>query len=77
MNRDEIKSLLEKLAGQPAPLDGAPIDLAIFENPDSRLGYSQLNELLLLFGFDRVTHAFFRFLLDGKTEYEPGQSFEI
>ena len=76
MNREEIQNLLVKLAGQPAPLDGAPSGLLIFEGPDSDLGYSQLNELLLLFGFDRVTHAFFRFLLDGETEYKPGQAFD-
>jgi len=38
----------------------------------SGLGYSQLNELLLLLGFDRVTHAFFQFLRDGAVEYVDG-----
>ena len=36
------------------------------------LGYSQLNELLLLLGFDRVTRTFFQFLKDGTTEYQDG-----
>lgn len=75
MNRDETRILLERLAGQSAPLDGAPDDLTVLEEPESDLGYSQLNELLLLFGSDRITRAFFRFLLDGKTDYEPGQAF--
>ena len=37
---------------------------------------SQLNELLLLLGFDRVTHQFFQFLVDGTTEYREGASFK-
>lgn len=76
MNREEIKTLLEKLTGQTAPLDGAPRDLVILETPGAELGYSQLNELLLLFGFDRINHSFFRYLLDGETEYEIGQAFD-
>lgn len=76
MNREQIKTLLEKLAGQRAPLDGAPSDLEILEAPGADLGYSQLNELLLLFGFDRITHSFFRYLLDGETEYQSGQAFD-
>jgi hypothetical protein len=31
----------------------------------SGLGYSQLNELLLLLGFDRASHSFFQFLVVG------------
>ena len=38
----------------------------------SGLGYSQLNRLLLLLGFDRVTHAFFQFLIDGTTDCTDG-----
>ena len=75
MNQDETRILLERLAGQSAPLNGPPDDLTVLEESESDLGYSQLNELLLLFGFDRITHAFFRFLLDGETDYEPGQAF--
>ncbi|MEE8451657.1 MAG: hypothetical protein V3R99_07065, partial [Thermoguttaceae bacterium] len=52
-----------------------PDDLTVLEEPESDLGYSQLNELLLLFGFDRITSAFFRFLLDGETDYERGLAF--
>jgi hypothetical protein len=76
MNRDQIKSLLEKLAGQEAPLDCAPPDIEILGGDYAALGYSQLNELLLLFGFDRITHSFFQYLLDGTTEYQPGKAFE-
>ena len=75
MNREETKALLEKLTGQKAPFDDAPNDLVVLDGDSSNLGYSQLNELLLLFGFDRVSHAFFRYLLDGETDYEVGQAF--
>lgn len=75
MNRNEIKALLEKLAGQTAPLDNAPENLAVLGEAEAELGYSQLNELLLLFGFDRINHAFFRYLLDGEIDYEFGQAF--
>lgn len=40
------------------------------------LGISQLNELLLLLGFDRVTRAFFQFLIDGSTEYKAGSAIQ-
>lgn len=75
MNQDEIRILLEDLTGQAAPITNPLGSLNILDSTSPELGCSQLNELLLLFGFDRITHAFFRFLLDGKTEYEHGQAF--
>ena len=74
---DTIKPLLEKLTGQSAPFDGASEDVAkhaLAHLGKDGLGYSQLNELLLAHGFDRVTHAFFKFLIDGTTEYEQGDA---
>lgn len=68
MNRDETRELLQLLAGQPAPFNHAPEDLRIFATEDEVLGYSQLNELLLLFGFDRITYAFFCYLADQATD---------
>lgn len=76
MNKQEVRALLEILAGQSAPIDSAPQDLDVLGSTGSKLGYSQLNELLLLFGFDRVTHAFFQFLVDGQIEYGAGQAFD-
>jgi len=76
MNREEVKTLLEKLSGQSAPLDCASVGFSVLEDTGAELGYSQLNELLLLFGFDRITHSFFRYLLDGETEYRAGQAFD-
>jgi hypothetical protein len=77
LKKSRIQDLLERLAGQPAPFEReVPKEaLRVFERGRGRLGYSQLNELLLLFGFDRITHAFFKFLLDGSTEYKPGDAF--
>lgn len=65
---ERLAELLAALTGQRAPL--APSAIPAF--PASGLGLSQLNELLLLFGYDRVTHAFFQFLVDGTLEYKPG-----
>lgn len=68
---------LEDLTGQKAPLESrAPEDaLKLLEEEGGGLGYSQLNELLLLLGYDRVTLDFFRYLVDGEVDYEPGLAF--
>jgi len=65
-----IARLLEALTGQRAPLPEGRDGISSF--PKSGLGYSQLNELLLLFGYDRVTRTFFQFLADGTLDYKPG-----
>src|SRR5579872_5903980 len=65
-----IGQLLEALTGQAAPRPEALSQITAF--PPSGLGYSQLNEMLLLLGYDRVTHAFFQFLVDGTLDYKPG-----
>lgn len=70
---EEVREILETLTGQKAPLL-TPVPEAVvglFSN-GTGLGYSQLNELLILLGFDRVTHSFFQFLVDGKVMYAPG-----
>jgi hypothetical protein len=70
--------VLENLVGQRAISgDGVPSSAArVFRRDASGLGYSQLNELLLLLGFDRVTRPFFQFLIDGKINYREGGSFK-
>lgn len=73
MNAGEVQALLEALTGQAAPLRFSG-ELHLFEGPHAGLGYSQLNELLLLFGFDRVGQAFFQFLLDGTVDYLAGNA---
>jgi hypothetical protein len=66
--QQNLGELLEALTGQRPPFCEAA-DAVIF--PSAGLGYSQLNELLLLVGYDRVSHAFFQFLVDGTLDYEP------
>src|SRR5689334_9472556 len=68
----ELFNLLEALTGQCPPIPHAAPIIAGF--PSSGLGYSQLNELLLMLGYDRVTHAFFQFLVDDTLDYRPGSS---
>lgn len=70
---DEYKKVIEDLTGQPIPLPSSTPRLAaeVLSSRLSRgLGYSQFNELLLYLGYDRVSHAFFQFLVDGTTEYK-------
>ena len=54
----DLRRLLEALTGQEAQLDVELPALAVqVLVSSSGLGYSQLNELLLLLGFDRVSYA--------------------
>lgn len=68
-----LHQLIEKLVGERAPLGSVLPDTSIrlLSPGESGLGYSQLNELLLLLGFDRVTHSFFQYLVDGTVEHAP------
>jgi len=70
----DIGQVLEALTGQRPPRPEA-LD-AIRSFPGNGLGYSQLNELLLLLGYDRITHAFFQFLVDGTLDYMPGSGLQ-
>lgn len=76
---EALQKSLEDLVGQDcilqSVLDGRTLPTSaadVLASGSSGLGYSQLNELLLLLGFDRVTHAFFQFLIDGTTQYQDG-----
>ncbi|MFL6196522.1 MAG: hypothetical protein ACJ75H_20240 [Thermoanaerobaculia bacterium] len=67
--------LLEDLTGEIAPLGdttGHKKAVLLLDSGQGALGYSQFNELLLMMGYDRVSHAFFQYLVDGGTAYEPG-----
>jgi hypothetical protein len=72
-----LLDILEDLTGQNPPLKSiAPEDaLELLEGKGRGLGYSQLNELLLLLGYDRVTLDFFQYLVNDQIEYEPGAAF--
>ena len=69
----ELSKLLEELTGHRAPLNSTGPEEAIAILADGRgaIGYSQFNELLLLMGYDRISHAFFQYLADGSTAYSP------
>ena len=69
--QERLRQLLEALTGQRPPHAQEFYDVAP-HFPAGGLGYSQLNELLLLLGYDRVTQTFFQFLVDGTLQYQPG-----
>jgi hypothetical protein len=70
---DKICAILNDLTGEPPRFPkklGANVQKLL---EGSGIGYSQFNELLLLLGYDRVSASFFRFLVDGHTDYEGGE----
>lgn len=71
MSREALVESLRDLTGQEPPLP-LPRDIQVFAPAGSVLGYSQLNELLLLSGYDRVDDSFFQYLATGQTTYESG-----
>ena len=63
--KPEFVKWIERFCGQKVePADYA--DVARVEFPKKGLGRSQLNELLLSFGLDRVDEAFFRYVFEKK-----------
>jgi hypothetical protein len=73
----DLNKMIKDLTGQDIPLKReipkSAVDL--LSSKSSRgLGYSQFNELLLYLGYDRVSHAFFQFLVDRTTEYKSRAS---
>lgn len=62
-----FKSLIAELSGQEPPFSCAQIEF-----PHSGLGRSQLNEVLLSYGLDRVSEPFFAYLSSHKSIYESG-----
>jgi hypothetical protein len=74
---DEILHLIQELTGQDCPLPERSVPKTVADLLNDRgagLGHSQFNELMLSLGYDRVTHAFFQYLVDEKTEYRSGSS---
>lgn len=64
---DTLSRILVDLTGQAIPLEREWERAAMRLLGKSGLGYSQLNELLLLLGYDRVSPRFFQFLIDEGT----------
>jgi hypothetical protein len=73
---DDLKDLLEKLVGESCvrQCDLPEAAMHALRTAGGGLGHSQLNELLLLLGFDRISRPFFQFLVDGEVEYNIGAS---
>jgi hypothetical protein len=75
--KQTLKTLIEDLTGQPVPLPREIPDFAVdlLTRANTKgLGYSQFNELLLQLGYDRVSHSFFQYLVNQKTDYRIGAS---
>lgn len=73
---DTLRAVLADLTGEQAPLDQDMEEATQKLMARSGLGYSQLNELLLLLGYDRLSQVFFQFLVDGSAKYCPGAAFK-
>jgi len=65
---EQVSTILARLTGQEAPTPAKDELQAQALLEGSGLGYSQLNELLLASGYDRVSPGFFRYLLAGGRE---------
>jgi hypothetical protein len=67
--QNDFKNHIEKLTGQPIPLNENIQLVDDLTHDGLKLGYSQFNELLLLLGYDRISSSFFQFLADGTVDY--------
>lgn len=73
----DLKRFLHDLTGEPLPFPEKLDMLGLKLGPgDAALGGSQLNELLLLAGLDRVSPAFFSYLLHGDPSVDSHNGFE-
>jgi hypothetical protein len=73
---DNIQNILQDLTGQELPWPSRNFNIEIKKLlSHSGIGYSQLNELLLSLGYDRIKAAFFQFLLNGTADYKKGNAF--
>lgn len=75
----QAQKLIEELTGQKVPFTENMKILReklkrIFSEP---LGHSQLNEILLFLGFDRISSEFFQFLVDGQLNYNKNNPSKI
>src|SRR3954467_4896907 len=78
-NAVTVKQLFEDLTGQSLPFNReVPVSAIslLTQKPPVCLAYSQFNELLLYFGYDRTSHDFFQFLADGTAVYKSRSSIE-
>ena len=77
MTNATLTQILKQLTGEEVPFGDRLKNLSISLGDGANgLGYSQLNELLLLAGLDRITHSFFAYLQSGEPDYTSGMAFE-
>ena len=70
-----LRKLLTQLNGREPPLKTDAPENAEKLLPDPGIGYSQLNKVLLLLGYNRVSASFFQYLIDNTSSYNPGAAF--
>ncbi len=67
---ESIKQLIEKLTGESSEIICKEFyEIEFFHNGKS-IGYSQLNEILLLLEYKTVTRSFFQYLIDQTIDYK-------
>ncbi len=72
IDHESMLAEFRNLTGQTPTSPARPIDNAWSLLVKAGWGHSQFNELLLLLGYDRVSSAFFQFLIDGSPEPRRG-----
>lgn len=70
-----LAELLEDLTGEKPPYKPSESEFDdFFSSTNAGIGYSQFNEILLIFGYHRVSPDFFQFLVDGSNDVHPRAS---
>lgn len=74
---DKVFELIEDMTGQAIPFSQNKVKF-ITEPPfgNDGIGYSQLNELLLTLGYDRIELSFFEYLFENKSTVDSIDAFE-
>ncbi len=71
-----VYASIEDLTGQVVPFENNKSKLINHEPfRDTGMGHSQLNELLLTLGYDRITESFFRYLFDNNSAVQSYSEF--
>lgn len=69
--QERLPKLICNLVGENITLPSIDYSLLQISDESFDLGFSQMNEILLLHGFDRVSKEFFQYLVDQTTIYKP------
>jgi hypothetical protein len=67
-----VKELIQELTGQSAPFNREIEQQAIDLLDGEGIGYSQMNEILLTLGLDRMSKSLFQYLVNGTPNYVSG-----